>query len=94
MPYLALPGPPSSKEPSYKIKFGLSTDFMLPDYTIIINVNLIHMYMIAGFQQEAAFGCQSISNLFRGAALLDTSVQANRTKPVSTRTPNLLLRIP
>jgi len=52
------------------------------------------MYMIAGFQQEAAFGCQSISNLFRGAALLYPSVQANRTKPVSTRTPNLLLRIP
>ena len=61
---------------------------------LIINVILIHMYMIAGFQQEAAFGCQSISNLFRGAALLYPSVQANRTKPVSTRTPNLLLRIP
>jgi hypothetical protein len=60
----------------------------------VINVILIHMYMIAGFQQEAAFGCQSISNLFRGAALLYPSVQANRTKPVSTWTPNLLLRIP
>jgi hypothetical protein len=60
---------------------------------IIINVSLIHMYMIAGFQQEAAFGCQSISNLFRGAELLYPSVQANRTKPVSTRTPSLLRRI-
>ena len=31
-------------------------------YILIINVNLIHM---CGFQQEAAFGCQSISNLFK-----------------------------
>ena len=42
-------------------------------YCSIVNVILIHMYMIAGFQQEAAFGCQSISNLFRGAALLYSS---------------------
>ena len=44
----------------------------------IIKVILIHMYMIAGFQQEAAFGCQSISNLFRGAALLYSSSKPNQ----------------
>ena len=40
---------------------------------IIIKVNLTHMYMVAGFQQEVVFGCQSISNLFRGATLLYSS---------------------